>query len=254
MKNKIKIIDVNCNNVDETGFFCLMSRRSSPGYKNKLSWLKRRFKEGIKIKIAGRGFIEYIPGEHTWRSIDAKNYMVVHCLWVVGREKKRGLGTLLLNECLEEAKRKKMNGVAAITSNRTWLSDTKFFLKKGFELIDKAPPVFDLVVKKFKNAPNPKFTGNWEEKAKKYGSGLSVIYSHQCPYIHDAVQIIIDTAKKKEIDVKTFELKSTKELKEKSPSAFGIFNIVHNGNLLSYHYQTSKQLLKALMSSSNLKK
>lgn len=49
------------------------------------------------------------------------------------------------------------------------------------------------------------------------------------------------------IDVKTFELKNSKELKEKSPSAFGIFNIIYNGSLLSYHYLTSKQLLKTLM-------
>ena len=126
----IEIVDTNSDNILEFGV-CGYKDINRAGYPEKIEWLKDRYKEGMKIKIAGRGFIEYIPGEHTWRSIDAKNYMVVHCLWVVGREKKRGLGTLLLNECLEEAKRKKMNGVAAITSNRTWLSDTKFFLKKG---------------------------------------------------------------------------------------------------------------------------
>jgi L-amino acid N-acyltransferase YncA len=242
----MKIIDVNINNVDETGFFCQMSKKNSPGYQNKLSWLKERFKEGMKIKIAGRGFIEYIPGEFTWRSIEAKHYMVVHCLWVVGKEKGKGLGTLLLNECIKEAEKKGMHGVAALTSDKIMLSDTKFFMKNGFELIEKASPVFDLVVKKFKNVSNPKFTGNWDKKLNKYGSGINVIYSSQCPYIYDAMQIINEVAKKKKIDVKTFELKDSKQVKEESPSAFGVFNIVYNGSLLSYHCLTSKQLLKAL--------
>ena len=33
--------------------------------------------------------------------------------------------------------------------------------KKGFEVVDTAPPNFELLVKKFnKNAPTPKFKGN----------------------------------------------------------------------------------------------
>lgn len=38
----MRFIDVTANNVDETGFFCLMSRRKSEGYQRKLRWLRER--------------------------------------------------------------------------------------------------------------------------------------------------------------------------------------------------------------------
>ena len=64
----MQIIEVNEQNVEKTGFFCLMSRKKAAGYEKKLEWLKVRFAEGMRIKMldlseGGRGFIEYIPGE-----------------------------------------------------------------------------------------------------------------------------------------------------------------------------------------------
>ena len=47
----MNIIDVTPENVDETGFFCLMSRRKSDGYQRKLKWLHQRFEEGLRIKM-----------------------------------------------------------------------------------------------------------------------------------------------------------------------------------------------------------
>jgi len=38
--------------------------------------------------------------------------MVIHCLWVIGKIKKQGLGRKLLEECFKDAK--DMNGVVAI--------------------------------------------------------------------------------------------------------------------------------------------
>ena len=49
----MKIVEVNENNVSETGFFCFMSKRQAEGYKRKLRWLKARFSEGMRIKIIG---------------------------------------------------------------------------------------------------------------------------------------------------------------------------------------------------------
>jgi hypothetical protein len=46
----MKIIDVTADNVEERGFFCLMSRRKSTGYQRKLKWLRARFDEGLQIK------------------------------------------------------------------------------------------------------------------------------------------------------------------------------------------------------------
>ena len=47
----MRIIDVTADNVEETGFFCLMSRRKSEGWQRKLKWLHQRFAEGLRIKM-----------------------------------------------------------------------------------------------------------------------------------------------------------------------------------------------------------
>lgn len=92
---RAKLIEVTIDNVAVKGFFCCMSKSKAAGYQRKLHWLKARFAEGLRIKmyeLPQRGFIEYIPGEYAWRPVDAKGYMFIHCLWVVGKSKDQGLG------------------------------------------------------------------------------------------------------------------------------------------------------------------
>ena len=248
--NKVKIIEVNESNVDEMGFFCNMSRRKSEGYQRKLKWLKKRFDEGLKIKMIlppeGRGFIEYIPGEYAWRAVNAKGYMFIHCLWVVGKSKGKGLGKLLLTECLKDAKKSKMLGVAMVTSERPWLVEKSFLHKCGFEPVDKAPPAFELMVKKFKDATSPSFAGDWDKKMKGYGQGFAIFRSDQCPYLDDAVKIVQEAARKLGIKSRVIELKSAQEVRKLAPSAYGVFSIVYKQKLLSYFYLTKNQLLKLL--------
>lgn len=245
----IDLINVNENNVTDLGFFCLMSRKKSEGYKRKLNWLKKSFNNGLKIRMLGegqRGFIEYLPAEYAWRPIVAPGYMFIHCLWVVGKSKGNGYGEILLDDCLESAEKLDMNGVVMVSSKKTWLADNKIFIKKGFESVDQAPPSFDLMVKKLKDAPTPAFSGAWEEKAKKYGRGLTVVRTDQCPYIEDATTIIIETANELGIKNRVVELRDHNEVREKSPSAYGTFGVVYNGRLLSYHWLTKKELIKRI--------
>ena len=190
--NDTVLIDVNEDNVSETGFFCYMSKRKSQGYRRKLDWLKLRFAEGMKIKMLGqgqRGFIEYIPGEYAWRSVNANGFMMIHCLWVVGKSKGKRYGSLLLNSCLKEAKKLGMKGVAAVTSQGNWLIGKSILINHGFESFGQAPPSFELMVKPFGKGRLPSFTDDWDKKAKKYGRGLTIVWSDQCPYLADATRI-----------------------------------------------------------------
>jgi hypothetical protein len=101
-----KIIEVNAENVEKTGFFCFMSKRKSEGFQRKLRGLKDRFAEGMRIKmfeLPERGFIEYLPGEYAWRAVNASGYMFIHCLWVVGKSRGKGLAGILLDECIKDA-------------------------------------------------------------------------------------------------------------------------------------------------------
>ena len=55
MSDKVKIVSVDADNVDEEGFFCYKSKPKSEGYRRKLDWLEQRFSEGLKIKIVYEG-------------------------------------------------------------------------------------------------------------------------------------------------------------------------------------------------------
>ncbi len=247
----MNIIDVNLENVAETGFFCLMSRRKSAGYQRKLRWLEARFAEGLQIKMldlseGGRGFIEYIPGAYAWRPVEAAGYMFIHCLWIVGKSKGKGYARLLLETCIDEARRQGKAGVAMVTSSGNWLLSKKLLLHHGFEVVDRAPPSFDLLVKKFDHAPSPSFPTDWDARIRQYGSGLTIIRTDQCPYLDDATQFALDAAQERGFEATVVDLRSAQEIRERAPSPYGVFSVLLNGTLVSHHYLSKKHLLQRL--------
>jgi GNAT superfamily N-acetyltransferase len=250
MKNNSEIIEVTQANVSETGFFCYMSKRKSEGFRRKLDWVKARLGEGLRIKmlkLPERGFIEYIPGEYAWRAVNrAEKYMFIHCLWVVGRSRGKGFATRLLDECLRDAKRAGMAGVAMVTSKGTWLVGKKLLLKKGFQAVAEAPPSFTLVVKPFKTAPQPSFPQDWEARAGRFGKGLTVLRSDQCPYLEDATKTLLEAAAEMGIKSRAVELKTAAEVRRLSPSPYGVFSVVLDGRLLSYRYLLKDEFLQLL--------
>ncbi len=249
MSQQIDLIEVDALNVEDAGFFCYMSKPKSEGYQRKLHWLKARFAEGMRIKmlrLPERGFIEYIPGEYAWRPVDARGYMFIHCLWIVGRSKKKGHATLLLNECIADAQKARMQGVAMVTSRGNWLVDKNPLLKLGFEVIDQAPPAFELLALKFSDAPSPAFTSGWQDKMDRLGTGLTVFRTDQCPYIENAVTAALEAAQEADIPSQVIELKSSQEVRDLAPCAYGVFSIVVNGQLLSYFGMGKADLLQRL--------
>jgi GNAT superfamily N-acetyltransferase len=243
------IIEVNEENVSQTGFFCYMSKRKSEGYQRKLRWLRARFAEGMKIKmleLPERGFIEYTPGEYAWRAVEARGYMFIHCLWVVGKSRGKGYAKRLLQECLEDAERAGMHGVAVVTSEGNWLVSKRLLLKQGFQSVAQAPPSFELLVKPFRDGPSPSFTGNWDTKGHRYGQGITIIRSDQCPYIQDATRTILEAAEEIGIDTRVVELRDCQEVRNLAPSPYGVFNVIFNGDLLSYHHLSEKEVWKRL--------
>lgn len=252
MNNNYEIRTVNAGNVDESGFFCYMSKRKEAGYKQKRDWLEARFSEGMKIKIVheigGRdtAFIEYIPGEYAWRAVHAAGYMLIHCLWVVGKGKGKGYGKALIEECVKDARAQKMKGVVMLTSDRTWLAGGDIFERSGFTEVDSALP-FHLMALRFGAAPAPSLPKNWEERAQAFGSGLTVIRTPQCPYIENGARDILAFAKEKGIRARSIELKTAQEVQEQSPSAYGVFGTVLDGQLLAYQYLLQKGFEKLLL-------
>jgi len=239
---KIEMIDTNTDSICNYPI-CFYKDNKQEGYKRKAGWLKKRFSEGLKFKILHSpkdgtvGSIEYIPGKHAWRAVEADGYMLIHCLFIIPKKYKgKGYGSLLVEECLKDTKRAKMQGVAVVTRKGTWMAGKGLFLKNGFEIVDQAPPDFELLVKKFKkSAPSPKFRKDWEKRLSKYKKGLTIIRSDQCPYIAKSVNEITETAQKKYgIEPKIIELKNAKQA-QNAPWAFAIFGIVYDGKLVADH-------------------
>jgi len=240
---KIEIIDTNTDNILEYGV-CGYKNIKRPGYPEKIEWLKDRFPEGLKIKTlhsdkdGTQGMIEYIPGEYCWRPVEASGYMFIHCIFAGFKRayKGKGYGSLLVDECLKDARKENLHGVAVVTRKGPFMADKELFVKKDFEVVDTAPPDFELLVKKFnKTAPTPKFKGDWEERQSQYGKGLTIIRADQCPYTVKNVKEICETTEK-EYGIKPdiIELKNCEEA-QNSPCPFGTFCIIYNGKVIAHH-------------------
>jgi len=252
MENRFDIFEVNPSNVDQCGFFCYMSKPKSPGYRQKREWLEKRFAEGLKIKIVhehgGRdtAFIEYIPGEYAWRAVHAPGYLVIHCLWVVGKGKGKGYGSLLVQSCIEDARQQGKHGVVMVSSDGTWLAGKKIFLKNEFVQTDQAPPAFQLLVHRFDDAPTPTFPQDWQNRQSGFGDGLTIIRTAQCPYIENTSNGFLGLATELDIPVKVVEFTSAAEVREYSPSPYGVFNVVFQQQLLTYTWLDRETLIKRI--------
>jgi ribosomal protein S18 acetylase RimI-like enzyme len=244
-----RIVTVDSSNVEEQGFFCYKSKKKSEGYQNKLNWLRSRLAEGMVIKILYQGdrsvgFIEYTPAEYAWRVVHAPHHTVIHCLWVVGRGKGKGYGSRLLQECEVDARAADMQGIVMVSSKSVWLAGKGVFLKNGFERIAQAPPTFDLLVKPLRDGPSPSLPDDWTARAAAFGSGMTVLYTDQCPYIPDAVRQAREAFETRGIETRAIKLESSEEVQQRAPSAYGVFNVVYNGELFSYHYLGKREIAR----------
>jgi ribosomal protein S18 acetylase RimI-like enzyme len=250
-QSEIRIVTVDAENVAQERFFCYKSKKKAEGYRLKMAWLEGRFAEGLRIKILYEGkrsvgFVEYIPGEHAWRAVNAEGYLLIHCLWVVGKGKNKGYGSRLINECLDDARAMGKRGVAMVTSSSNWLAGKKILLKNGFESLDQAPPTFELLVKRFGETPTPFFPTNWEERCVRHGAGMTVVYAPQCPYIVDAIRSVQEAAGERNIEVQVVELTAAEQVQELAPSPYGVYNVVYNGELLTYQPYVPGGIVKLL--------
>ena len=212
--------------------------------KNKIAWFETYYPKGLRIKVLNslkggyQGMLEYIPGRYAHRPVNAANYMFIHCIFVGFKNeyKGRGYASMLLDECIRDAQDKRMVGVAVVTRKGAFMADDAIFLKKGFEIVDKATPDFKLLALKFEDeATNPSFKSEILTDLSAYKNGLTVIRSVQCPYTEKNVQAIIESASKKyHLETRLIDLKDA-ESAQNTPCAFGTFCIIYEGKVISYH-------------------
>jgi hypothetical protein len=240
-----KIVEITADNIGEHPQAICFINPKHKLYPLKVDWLKKQFKNSLKIKMLyvenekrSVGFIEYVPGEYCWRAVSAKNYMFIHCIWINGKKyQRRELGSLLLQEAEKDAK--DMLGIAVMTSDSSFMANKEVFMKNGYSAIAESGKD-QLLVKKFRIGPLPSIN-DWISELKKY-QGLYFIYSKQCPWVARFIEEVKPMLLKLGLQPTIVELETTEQA-QKAPSLYGIFNMIYNGRLLADRYISTTRFL-----------
>ncbi|MEG0410881.1 MAG: GNAT family N-acetyltransferase, partial [Erysipelotrichaceae bacterium] len=136
-----QFINLTSNNLEAEHLCCAIAdKKHQVGVTSKKQWLSKRLEEGhVFRKLEGRGkvFIEYAPLETAWVPINGENYIYIYCLWVSGSFAGKGYAKSLIEYCMNDALEKGKAGVCILSSKKKkpFLSDKKFLLKYGFEVV-----------------------------------------------------------------------------------------------------------------------
>lgn len=251
--SKIQIVEMEAGNIFDYGF-CGTKNVQHQGCRRKAEWFKKRLAEGMKYKVlhsgtkGSVGMIEYIPGEYAWRGVEADRYIFIHCLCIFYKPyRKMGVASRMIDECMKDAAEAKKLGVAVVTRKGAWMVGKDIFAKKGFEVVDKAEPDFELLAKKFKkDAPSPRFKRNRDKALAKYSKGLTILWSDQCPYIAKSFGEIKETVKNRYgIKANFIEIKDH-EHAQTGPSPYAIFSLIYDGDLLAFHPISNKRFMNIM--------
>jgi L-amino acid N-acyltransferase YncA len=240
MVSDIQIVDLTPDTIADYGVCGYKDVGKHLELRRKIDWFAKYYPKGLRIKAlisdsgGYQGMLEYIPGAYAHRPVSAAGYMFIHCIFVGFKNEFKGKGyaSLLIDECINEAKKAKMKGVAVVTRDGSFMARKDIFLKKGFSLADRANPDFELLALKFsQDSEGPQFR---EMSLHEYSEGLTVLRSPQCPYSVKNVDAILQTAQNMNLDARLIELDDA-EFAQQSPCAFGTFCIINNGHILSHH-------------------
>jgi len=249
----LRIIEVTADRLCQLPC-CGIKNPAHEGHRRKTKWLEEHLVTGLRAKILLTednrqcGYIEYLPGEYAWRAVDAPGFMFIHCIWTFYRKyQHQGNAVRLVRNCVEEARREKMAGVAVVARKRPWLASSDLFLKCGFVRVETAPPDYELLVLKLrKRAPNPRFLPIPADRLKACGAGLTIVRADQCPHAVKFAREIGEVAEREfQLKPRPVLLKSCHDAR-KAPTPYAVFSVIYNGEMLADH-QISKTRFRNLM-------
>ncbi len=233
---------------------CGVKNTAHEGHRAKTAWLEEYLPKGLRARILLTednrqcGYIEYLPGEHAWRGVDATRYMFIHCIWTFYRKyQHKGNAARLVQACADDARKAKMHGVAVLARKKPWLASSELFVKCGFEVVATAPPDYELLVLKFrKDAPNPKLVPVSVRRQASYGPGLTIIHADQCPHAVKFAREIGEVAEREfQLKPKHALLKSCRDARN-APTPYAVFSVILDGKVISDH-QISKTRFRNIM-------
>lgn len=248
----MELIKITHENLETEHICCAISNHKDFQVISKKSWLEARLDEGLvflKCNVRGKCFIEYIPAEFAWLPIDANGYMYIDCLWVSGQFKGQGYSNLLLEECMRDSREKGKKGLVILSSKKKmgFLSDPKYMKYKGFEIADAVDPYFELMYLPFSDGTEkPLFQQHLKEPQKHdLQSGFTLYYTKQCPFTAKYVPLLIETAKKRNVDLHVIPI-LTREQAQSAPTPFTTFSLYYHGAFITHEILSEKKFEKLL--------
>lgn len=243
----MELIHITKENLETEHICCAISNNKDIQVSSKKTWLGERLADGlefVKCNVRGKCFIEYIPIENAWAPVLGEDYMYINCLWVSGQFKGQGYSNLLLEECINDSKKKGKKGLAILSSKKKlgFLADSKYLKYKGFTCCDTWAPYFELWYLPFeKSAKKPMF----KYTAPKAEEGFTLYYTNQCPFTAKYVPIIENMAKAKGVTFKSVKI-NNKEDAQNLPSPFTTYALFFEGKFITHEILSEKKFEKLL--------
>lgn len=233
-------ITLTTENIANKHICCAISdKKCTDSYEAKKDWLRKEFSNGYvfrRIDARAKVFIEYGPAENAWLPIEAPNFININCFWVSGKYKKNGYGKKLLNFAIQDAIIQGRNGVVTVVGTKKYhfMSETKWLLKQGFEVIDQTEDGFSLLMKRTtSNSNQPKFKDCAKNSIPANNKGIVVYYSNRCPFSEfHAKNSLIETANNRNIPFEIIKLE-TIEQAQNSPTPATIFSLFLDGKFIT---------------------
>lgn len=241
------IISLTPENITDEHICCAMSdKKCQAGVQLKKGLVTRNYPNGHrfrKLNVNGKVFIEYMPVDHSLSAVEAPGYFYIQCLWVSGQYKSKGYGNSLLEECYKDTM--DSNGLVILSSSKKkpFLAEQKFLIKHGFEVVDEAAPYFQLMVKKFKDAPLPKFSNQSKSLLIK-DKGMVVYYTDQCPFMDYYVnQELAAIANNYNMEFKICKVNNRQDALH-APTPFPMYTIFIEGEFFTHEIMNKKRFEK----------
>jgi len=228
-------VQVTEENISTIGLGCLKNLKHE-GFNPKKEWVLDNLKNGLVLKVPivedkPAGMIEYIPGSKAWRAVSAKDVMFIHCLWITDSKiHNSGLGSLLIEDCIADARQKGFKDVAVMTSDKAWMAKKDIFLKNGFVQLSSKER-YELLA----TSENAKLSFNKWEEMRGNIKGLCLFFANQCPMFTKSVNDLTEVAIAHDINLNVIPISNYIDA-QNAPTGYGVFSLVKDGRLLADHY------------------
>lgn len=216
------------------------------GTKKREAFLRKKINKVVFVKVAFRegkpvGFIEYSPVEVAPSEICGRDLMVIHCITV--REGEKGIGSALLEACLEDSREKGKKGVAVGATIWEHMPGS-FFERYGFTNVTQSDPI-NIYFKNFAEVEEPRWLKtNYKPKLISGKLVVDIFNSDWCPAEYLRVETVRAVAKEfgNKVALTEYDMNQRKEIEK-----FGIVDRIYlNGKLPFWGRPPSKDEVRTI--------